>query len=101
MLSPSITAGRDGMITIEVDDPDPQRAADLANAYVEELYKLAQWIDIALSGSGVTCLPVERQVEADVKGRACLFCECHYSGKSIFSIKQFSRSGRSTARRQC
>lgn len=32
--------GDDGMIAVKVDDIDPQRAADIANAYVEELYKL-------------------------------------------------------------
>jgi uncharacterized protein involved in exopolysaccharide biosynthesis len=37
-----ITAGKDGIITIEVDHKDPQRAADMANAYVEELLKLTQ-----------------------------------------------------------
>jgi len=38
----SIAAGRDGIITIEVDDKDPKRAAELANAYVEELMKLTR-----------------------------------------------------------
>jgi uncharacterized protein involved in exopolysaccharide biosynthesis len=33
----SIVAGREGIITIEVDDKDPKRAADMAAAYVEEL----------------------------------------------------------------
>jgi len=33
----SISAGKDGLITIEVDDHDPKRAAAMANAYVEEL----------------------------------------------------------------
>lgn len=37
-----ILAGKDGMISIEVDDRDPQRAAALANAYVEELTALTQ-----------------------------------------------------------
>jgi tyrosine-protein kinase Etk/Wzc len=37
-----ITAGKDGIITIEVDDKDPKRAAELANAYVEELFKLTK-----------------------------------------------------------
>jgi uncharacterized protein involved in exopolysaccharide biosynthesis len=35
-----ITSGRDGIITIEFDDRDAKRAAAVANAYVEELYKL-------------------------------------------------------------
>ena len=37
-----IAAGKDGIINIDVDDQDPKRAADLANAYVEELMKLTQ-----------------------------------------------------------
>src|SRR3989442_1346993 len=37
-----ITAGKDGIITVEVEDKDPKRAAEMANAYVEELLKLTQ-----------------------------------------------------------
>ena len=33
-------SGKDGLISVEVDDKDPQFAADLANAHVEELRKL-------------------------------------------------------------
>lgn len=36
------TNRKDGVIVIEVDDHDPQRAADLANAYVDELRNLDQ-----------------------------------------------------------
>src|SRR6266571_4922944 len=38
----TITSGRDGIIAIEVDDKNPKRAADLANAYVDELMKLTK-----------------------------------------------------------
>src|SRR6266571_8569295 len=38
----TIVAGRDGIITIEVDDRDPKRAAELTNAYVDELMKLTK-----------------------------------------------------------
>lgn len=34
------TSGKDGLISVDVDDKDPQFAADLANAHVEELHKL-------------------------------------------------------------
>jgi uncharacterized protein involved in exopolysaccharide biosynthesis len=37
-----ITSGRDGVITVEADDKDPKRAADMANAFIEELDKLMQ-----------------------------------------------------------
>jgi uncharacterized protein involved in exopolysaccharide biosynthesis len=33
-------SGKDGLISVEVDDKDPQFAAELANAHVEELRKL-------------------------------------------------------------
>ncbi len=35
-----ISAGKDGLISVEVDDKDPKFAADLANAYPEELQRL-------------------------------------------------------------
>ncbi len=35
-----IASGKDGLISVEVDDEDPKFAADLANAHVEELRKL-------------------------------------------------------------
>lgn len=35
-----ITSGKDGLIKVEVDDEDSKFAADVANAYVEELSKL-------------------------------------------------------------
>jgi uncharacterized protein involved in exopolysaccharide biosynthesis len=38
----SIVAGKDGIISVEVDDKDPKRAAELANAYVDELMKLTK-----------------------------------------------------------
>lgn len=36
-----ITAGRDGFITVEFSDKDPKLAASIANAYIEELDKVA------------------------------------------------------------
>ena len=35
-----VTSGKDGLISVEVDDSDPKFAAELANAHVEELRKL-------------------------------------------------------------
>jgi uncharacterized protein involved in exopolysaccharide biosynthesis len=42
MGNTTILAGRDGIISIDVDDRDPKRAAELANAYVDELMKLTK-----------------------------------------------------------
>lgn len=38
----NLSAGKDGIIVIDVEDTDPKVAADLANAYVDELYKLTR-----------------------------------------------------------
>ncbi len=38
----SISAGKEGVITVEVDDKNPELASALANAYIEELNKLVQ-----------------------------------------------------------
>jgi uncharacterized protein involved in exopolysaccharide biosynthesis len=42
----TVTSGRDGIITIEFEDESPNRAAEVANAYVEELYKLTSKLAI-------------------------------------------------------
>ncbi len=45
-----ITAGKkDGIISITVEDKDPKQAADIANAYIEELTKLT--VDLNISGA--------------------------------------------------
>lgn len=38
---------KDGLISIEVDDKSPQRAADMANAYVEELRRLTSELAVS------------------------------------------------------
>ncbi|MBY0579327.1 MAG: lipopolysaccharide biosynthesis protein [Burkholderiales bacterium] len=40
------SAGKDGIISISFDDKDPKRAADIANAYVEELNRLTATLAI-------------------------------------------------------
>src|SRR6266542_6808160 len=57
----TITAGKDGIITIEVDDQDPKRAADLANAYVDELFKLTTVL--AVTEASQRRLFFERQLD--------------------------------------
>jgi tyrosine-protein kinase Etk/Wzc len=57
----TITAGRDGIITIQVDDKDPKRAAELANGYVDELFKLTKVL--AVTEASQRRLFFERQLE--------------------------------------
>ncbi len=57
----AITSGKDGIITIEADDKDPKRAAELANAYVDELFKLTKVL--AVTEASQRRLFFERQFE--------------------------------------
>ncbi len=57
----NIVPGKDGIITIEVVDKDPKRAADLANAYVDELLKFTQ--SLAVTDASKRRLFFERQLE--------------------------------------
>jgi uncharacterized protein involved in exopolysaccharide biosynthesis len=57
---------RDGLITVEVDDKSPQRAADLANRYVEELRRVTS--ELALSEAQQRRLFFEGQLK-DTKAR--------------------------------
>lgn len=44
--STKVTAGKDNLIDIEVTDHDPERAAQIANAYIEELQRLANTLAV-------------------------------------------------------
>lgn len=44
------TGKKDGVITVAVEDKDPQRAAELANAYVEELGRLTNRFNVFSAG---------------------------------------------------
>ncbi len=57
----NIISGKDAIITIEVEDEDPKRAAELANAYVDELFKLTKVL--AVTEASQRRLFFERQFE--------------------------------------
>jgi tyrosine-protein kinase Etk/Wzc len=56
----SISAGDEGLISISVSDGKPERAAELANAYVEQLRKLNQ--NLAVSEAGQRRLFYEQKL---------------------------------------
>jgi uncharacterized protein involved in exopolysaccharide biosynthesis len=58
--SAKFTAEKDGMISIAVTDPDPRRAAAMANAFVDELYSLNN--HLALGGTSQRRLFFEQQL---------------------------------------
>jgi uncharacterized protein involved in exopolysaccharide biosynthesis len=57
----TITAGKDGLITVEFEDKDPKRAAGVANAYVEELELLTA--NLAISEASQRRLYFQKQVD--------------------------------------
>ena len=57
----SIVLGKEGFVTISVEDKDRSRAPQIANAYVEQLRKLTQ--DLAVTEAGQRRLFFERQLE--------------------------------------
>ncbi len=64
----SIAAGKDGTISIAVEDRDAKRSANLANAYVDELYKLTQ--NLAVTEASQRRLFYERQLISSKKDLA-------------------------------
>jgi len=59
----SIQSGKEGIISISVDDKDPKRAADIANSLIEELKKLTMNMSITGANNSKTFLE-ERIVKA-------------------------------------
>ena len=55
-----IASGKDGIISIEVDDRDPQRASEIANAYVDELNRLTS--NLAVTEASQRRLFFEKQL---------------------------------------
>ena len=56
----TVTAGKDGLIKVEFEDRDPKRAAEIANAYIEELEKLTS--NLAISEASQRRLYFDKQV---------------------------------------
>jgi uncharacterized protein involved in exopolysaccharide biosynthesis len=54
-------SGKDGLIHISVDDHDPQRAADLANGYVDQFRNLSE--HLAITEAGQRRLFFEKQLQ--------------------------------------
>jgi uncharacterized protein involved in exopolysaccharide biosynthesis len=58
-----VVATKEGLISISVTDHDPQRAAEIANAYVQELYNVNQ--NLAITEASQRRLFYEQQIKAE------------------------------------
>jgi len=91
----SITSGKDGVIAIEVDDRDPKRAADLANAYVSQLEVLT--LDLAISEAGKRRLFFEKQLQKSKEDLASAEVELQKSQESSGIINPAGQASLSVA----
>jgi uncharacterized protein involved in exopolysaccharide biosynthesis len=60
-----VSSGKDGVISISVDDHDPNLAADLANAYVDELEKLTRTLAFTEAGKRRVFFEREMKMASD------------------------------------
>jgi uncharacterized protein involved in exopolysaccharide biosynthesis len=65
-----INSGKDGLIAIEVDDEDPKRAADMANAYVDELSGLMKSLAVTEAGQRRLFFETQMKQASDNLARA-------------------------------
>lgn len=85
-----IVGKKDGLITVEVDDESPQRAADMANRYVDELRRMTS--SIAITEAQQRRLFFERQL-AQTRDRLTLAQQAlQASGFSQGAIKAEPRA---------
>lgn len=85
-----VTAGKDGLIVIEVDDHDPKRAANMANAYVELLHKLTQ--ELAVTEAAQRRLFFENQLKQTKNDLANAEITLRGSGISEATLKTVPQS---------
>jgi uncharacterized protein involved in exopolysaccharide biosynthesis len=87
----SMTVGKkDGLIFIEVDDKDPQRAADIANRYVEELRNVTS--KLALTEAQQRRVFFEAQLEKSRDGLAKAQVALQETGFNAGAIKSEPRA---------
>ncbi len=87
-----IGTGKDGLISIEVEDEQPQRAANLANAYTEELQKLTKVL--AVTEAAQRRLFFERQLELskDNLANAEMTLKTTLGTRGVISVDSESRA---------
>jgi uncharacterized protein involved in exopolysaccharide biosynthesis len=87
-----ISTGKDGLITIDVEDEDPKRAADIANAYADELLKLTK--TLAVTEAAQRRLFFERQLtmSKDNLAKAEIALKDGLANRGVISVDSESRA---------
>jgi uncharacterized protein involved in exopolysaccharide biosynthesis len=76
---------KDGLISVEVDDIDPKRAADMANAYVEELRRMTSVLAVSEAQQRRTFFEKELKDARDQLGKAQLALQA--SGFNVGALR--------------
>lgn len=89
--STSITSGKDGLITIQVEDKDRKRVAPLTNAYVSELLRLTKLL--AVTEAAQRRMFYEQQLEAtkDNLAKAEVELKSTFDTRGVISVDAESR----------
>lgn len=82
-----ITSGKDGLIQIEVEDHDPVRAANIANAYVDQLNKLNS--TLAVTEASQRRQFFEEQLKANKKDLAAAEAALRGTGVNSSILKTY------------
>lgn len=86
------SSGKEGGISISVSDRDPQRAADIANAYVDELKKLNQTLAMTEAGRRRIFFEHEVQLAGDELSKAELAMKNTQEQTGILMLEPQSRA---------
>lgn len=88
----NISSGKDGLITIDVEDKDRKRVAPLANAYVNELFMLTK--TLAVTEASQRRVFYERQLEAakDNLAKAEMELKSTLDTRGVISVDAESRA---------
>lgn len=87
-----VAVGKDGIISVEVEDTDPSHAAALANAYVEELARLTSRLAVTEAGQRRIFLEKKVAEARDSLARAELSARRALSRGGIAMVDEHGRS---------
>jgi uncharacterized protein involved in exopolysaccharide biosynthesis len=91
-LNTTITTGKDGMIVIEVEDEDRRRAAEMANAYTEELLKLTRTLAVTEAAQRRVFFERQLQQSKDNLARAEIQLKEGLVSHGVVSVDNDSRA---------
>ena len=91
-INTTISSGKDGLITIEVEDKDPKRVAPLTNAYVDELFRLTKVL--AVTEAAQRRVFYERQLETTKNNlsKAEISLKSTLNSRGVISVDAESRT---------